>query len=178
MPLKITSFFLWKELICEGYFCCEPDCSGNQHTCMWSHSSFREPIDLQVVPQVAAFTVHTDTRFQRFPDMMHLQMIRPVLQSITHHKTMLTAGMKYKNTAFYLVKSLFQSFNLRIHSAEARTAACTLTGWFYQLITNPLPPILWHKQTALQINRQKKSCTVGILLCSGSVSCCRDVTVR
>lgn len=75
--------------------------------------------------------------------------------------------MKYKNTAFYLVKSLFQSFNLRIHSAEARTAACTLTGWFYQQITNPLPPILWHKQTALQINRQKKSCTVGILCALG-----------
>lgn len=64
--------------------------------------------------------------------------------------------MKYKNTAFYLVKSLFRSFNLQIHSAEATTAACTLAGWLYQLITNPLPPILWHKQTALQINRKKK----------------------
>lgn len=58
-------------------------------------------------------------------------------------------------TTFYLVKSLFQSFNLQIHSAEAQTAACTLTGWCYQLITNPLPPILWHKQTALQINHKK-----------------------
>lgn len=81
------------------------------------------------------------------------------------------AVKKYKNT-FYLVKSLFQSFNLWIHLAEARTAPCTLTSWCYQLITNSLPSILWHKQTALQINRKRKLYS-GDLLCFGPVSCCQ-----
>lgn len=78
------------------------------------------------------------------------------------------AVKKHKNS-FYLVKSLFQSFNLWFHPAEAQTAACTLTRWCYQLITHPLPRILWHKQTALQIN-QRRTCTVGIF-CSLGLSC-------
>lgn len=90
-------------------------------------------------------------------------------QPSAHWHVIITAVKKHKNM-FYLLKSLFQSFHVWNHLAEAQTAACTLTRWCYQLITNPLPPR--YIGTALQINCKKKLDN-GDLLCFGPVSCCR-----